>query len=173
MNLCILHKYLNHNILCYKATIPTIYSCATRSARFAVSRALTAHPTKDRCCALACHVARISQSDGLFCTVRLNAPSSQRFFYFLCILHKNKCQKLRKFVHILVKLWFFGSQPQYVVDFDTKYSQKPQHIVVSPGLQFGSKPVILSSKTKVKQRSAQRLLYRFSSPPLVGVYLAK
>lgn len=98
MNLCILHKYLNHNILCYKDTIPTIYSCATRSARFAVSRALTAHPTKDRCCALACHVARISQSDGLFCTVRLNAPSSQRFFYFLCSMHKNRLKNNRYFV---------------------------------------------------------------------------
>ena len=40
MNMCILHKYLNHDILCYKATIPTIYSRATRSARSAVSRAV-------------------------------------------------------------------------------------------------------------------------------------
>ena len=40
MNMCILHKYLNYNILCYKATMPTIYSRATRSARFAVSRAV-------------------------------------------------------------------------------------------------------------------------------------
>ena len=40
MNLYILHKYLNYNILCYKATIPTIYSRATRSARSAVSRAV-------------------------------------------------------------------------------------------------------------------------------------
>ena len=40
MNMCILHKYLNYNILCYKATMPTIYSRATRSARSAVSRAV-------------------------------------------------------------------------------------------------------------------------------------
>ena len=38
--MCILHKYLSYDILCYKATIPTIYSRATRSARFAVSRAV-------------------------------------------------------------------------------------------------------------------------------------
>ena len=98
MNLCILHKYLRYNILWLIIHSSTIYSRATRSARFAVSRALTVHPTKDRCCALACHVAQLSQSDGLFCTVRLNAPSSQRFLELSCIMHKNKLKNNGYFV---------------------------------------------------------------------------
>ena len=61
MNMCILHKYLRYNILWLIIYSSTIYSRATRSARFAVSRALTVHPTKDRFCALACHVAQFSQ----------------------------------------------------------------------------------------------------------------
>lgn len=49
------------------------------SARVAVSRAFCTYPTTDRYCALAYDVAQISQSDGLFCVLPLNAPSSQRF----------------------------------------------------------------------------------------------
>lgn len=89
MNLCILHKYLRYNILWLIIHSSTIYSRATRSARFAVSHALTVHPTKDRFCALACRVAQISQWDRLFCTVQLKAPSSQRFLELLCSMHKN------------------------------------------------------------------------------------
>ena len=49
---------------------------------------------------------------------------SPRFRGFLCILHKNTCQKPIKFVKYFLKLWFFGFQPQYVVDFDPFYPTK-------------------------------------------------
>lgn len=79
MNMCKLHNPLKYKILWLILRRHTIYSGTERSARFAVSHALTVHATKDRCCALACRVAQLSQSDGPSCTVQLNAPSSQRF----------------------------------------------------------------------------------------------
>ena len=61
MNLCILHKYLSYDILCYKATIPTIYSCATRSARFAVSRAVYTLCGKLTTTTTNCEITQISR----------------------------------------------------------------------------------------------------------------
>ena len=49
---------------------------------------------------------------------------SPRFRGFLCILHKNTRRKPIKFVEYFLKLWFFGFQPQYVVDFDPFYPTK-------------------------------------------------
>lgn len=40
MNMCILYRYLRYNILCYKATTPTIYSNPWETARFAVYHAV-------------------------------------------------------------------------------------------------------------------------------------
>ena len=61
MNLCILHKYLSYDILCYKATIPTIYSRATRSARFAVSRTVYTLCGKLTTTTTNCEITQISR----------------------------------------------------------------------------------------------------------------
>ena len=50
--------------------------------------------------------------------------SAPRFRGFLCSMHKNTRKKLRNFVQYFIKLWFFGFQPQYVVDFDPFYPTK-------------------------------------------------
>ena len=68
MNLCILHKYLNYNILCYKATMPTIYSRATRSARFAVSRALCIYRCSLPAACETCDTAQLSPARAMLRT---------------------------------------------------------------------------------------------------------
>lgn len=65
-------------------------------------------------------------------TARVGNPGS------LCILHKNKRQKLRNFVHILVKNYFFGFRPQYIVDFDPFYPIKSPASCVFTQFAFGS-----------------------------------
>lgn len=77
----------------------------------------------------------------------------------LCILHKNKRQKLRNFVHILVKLWFFGFQPQYVVDFDPFHPTKSPTSCGFTQFAFGSKwcyTVLAQSKTAPQHQPAVR-----------------
>lgn len=81
---------------------------------------------------------------------------------FLCILHKNKRQKLRNFVHILVKLWFFGFQPQYVVDFDPFHPTKSPTSCGFTQFAFGSKwcyTVLAQSKTAPQHQPAVRRVH--------------
>ena len=54
-------------------------------------------------------------------------------------------------------MWFFGFRPQYIVDFDTKYSQKPQYVVVSPKLRLGRNGVILCLHKAKQHRNTNPL----------------
>ena len=81
MNLCILHKYLSYDILCYKATIPTIYSRATRSARFAVSRAVYTLCGKLHHYTTNCEITQISRRSAqlvIMCAQRNVQRSTKR-----------------------------------------------------------------------------------------------
>lgn len=68
MNLCILHKYLNYNILWLIIHSSTIYSHAARSARFAVSRALCIYRCSLPAACKTCDTARLSPSCAMLCT---------------------------------------------------------------------------------------------------------
>ena len=86
MNMCILHKYLNYNILCYKATIPTIYSRTTRSARFAVSRAVYTLCGKLTTTTTNCEITQISRRSAqlvIMCAQRVQ--SAQRIVHFAIV----------------------------------------------------------------------------------------
>lgn len=81
---------------------------------------------------------------------------------FLCILHKNKCQKLRNFVQNFIKMWFFGFRPQYVVDFDPFYPTKSPTSCGFTQFAFRSKwcyTVLAQSKTAPQHQPAVRRVY--------------
>lgn len=81
---------------------------------------------------------------------------------FLCILHKNKRQKLRNFVQNFIKLWFFGFRPQYVVDFDPFYPIKSPTSCGFTQFAFRSKwcyTVLAQSKTAPQHHPAVRRVY--------------
>lgn len=87
---------------------------------------------------------------------------SPRFRGFLCILHKNTCQKPIKFVKYFLKLWFFGFQPQYVVDFDPFYPIKSPTSCGFTQFAFGSKwcyTVLAQSKTAPQHQPAVRRVH--------------
>ena len=62
MNLCILHKYLRYNILWLIMHSYTIYRHATRSARFAVSRALCIYHYSLPAACETCDTAQLSRA---------------------------------------------------------------------------------------------------------------
>ena len=68
MNLCILHKYLRYKILWLIMHNHTIYCHATRSARFAVSRALCVYRCSLPAAFKTCDTARLSPSCAMLCT---------------------------------------------------------------------------------------------------------
>ena len=70
--------------------------------------------------------------------------------WIMCILHKNKRQKLRNSVQNFIEMWFFGFRPQYIVDFDPFYPIKSPASCVFTQVAFGSNPCyhMLESKGK-------------------------
>lgn len=68
MNLCILHKYLNYNILWLIMHSYTIYRHATTSARFAVSRALFIYRCSLPAACKTCDTAQLSQACAMLRT---------------------------------------------------------------------------------------------------------
>ena len=103
---------------------------------------------------------RISRGLRLYCPQPWRTAQHRRAtldFCAYCI--KNKRQKLRNFVHILVKLWFFGFRPQYVVDFDPFHPTKSPTSCGFTQFAFGSKwcyTVLAQSKTAPQHQPAVR-----------------
>ena len=72
MNMCILHKYLNYNILWLIMHSYTIYRHATTSARFAVSRALCIYRCSLPAACKTCDTAQLSQACAMLCTAAVS-----------------------------------------------------------------------------------------------------
>ena len=147
MNLCILHRYLRYNILWLIMHSYTIYRHAERSARSAVSRALCSYWYSLPAACKTCDTAQLSQAVAILPATPAHSTARAGNPGFLCILHKNKRQKLRNSVQNFIEIGFLGFRPQYIVDFVPAYLYKAQHLVVSPRLHLGRNGVILLSKT--------------------------
>ena len=175
--MCILHKYLRYNILWLIINSYTIYSLATRSARSAVSRALCSYRYSLPAACKTCETAQLSQAVAVLPATPAHSTARAGNPGFLCILHKNKRQKLRNSVQNFIEMWFFGFRPQYIVDFDPFYPIKSPTSCGFAQFAFRSKwcyTVLAQSKTA--QRTA--IPHRARCPPRVstspaGVYLAK
>lgn len=157
MNLCILHKYLRYNILWLIIHSYTIYRHATRSARSAVSRALCSYRYSLPASCKTCETAQLSQAVAILPATPAHSTARAGNPGFLCILHKNKRQKLRNFVQNFIEMWFFGFRPQYIVDFDPFYPIKAQHLVFSPSLHLGRNGVILCLHKAKQHRNTNPL----------------
>lgn len=177
MNLYILHKYLRYNILWLIMHSYTIYRHATRSARSAVSRALCSYRYSLPAACKTCDTAHFSRATAVLpatpahSTARAGNPGS------LCILHKNKRQKLRNSVQNFIEIGFLGFRPQYIVDFDPFYPIKAQHLVFSPRLHLGRTRAIicLRARARVPPPAVPPRLTSAASrrKARAGVYLAK
>ena len=66
---------------------------------------------------------------------------------FLCILHKNKRQKLRNFVQFCLNFCFFGSNHNILWVEVGSHPKKAQHLVVSPNLRLGRNFAIICVST--------------------------
>ena len=148
--MCILHKYLRYNILWLIMHSYTIYRHATRSARSAVSRALCSYRYSLPAACKMCDTAHFSQAMAVLPATPAHSTARAGNPAFLCILHKNKRQKLRNSVQNFIEMWFFGFRPQYIVDFDPFYPIKSPASCVFTPFAFGSNPCyhMLESKGK-------------------------
>ena len=116
----------------------TIYRHATRSARSAVSRALCSYWYSLPAACKTCDTAQLSQAVAVLSATPAHSTARVGNPGFLCILHKNKRQKLRNFVQNFIEMWFFGFRPQYIVDFDPFYPIKSPASCVFTLFAFGS-----------------------------------
>lgn len=140
----------------------TIYRHAVRSARFAVSRALYVYLHSLPAGCKTCETAQLSQAVAVLLATPAHSTAQAGNPGFLCMLHKNKRQKLRNSVKNFIEMWFFGFRPQYIVDFDPFYPIKSPASCVFTQFAFGSKwcyTVLAQSKTAPQHQPAVRRVY--------------
>ena len=85
--------------------------------------------------------------------------------WIMCILHKNKRQKLRNSVQNFIEIGFFGFRPQYIVDFDPFYPIKSPASCVFTQFAFGSNPCYHMLENKGKGAATGGAARPASPPP--------
>ena len=143
----------------------TIYRHATRSARSAVSRALCSYRYSLPAACKTCEIAQLSQTVAVLPATPAHSTARAGNPGFLCILHKNKRQKLRNSVQNFIEMWFFGFRPQYIVDFDPFYPIKSPASCVFTQVAFGSNPCYHMLENKGKGAATGGAARPASPPP--------